>query len=223
MASNDVLPSLAQDMIRIHKVITRGLTIGVERGEAYARDGFPNPGLRKGYTDYIHSLRVVLEAHHRGEDQIAFPILQGKQVTAPYETLTADHQRIEPLLGMVAKAESQLAGGTNDAVLSELVGLLRQLTSVWGPHIQVEEVHFTRPLLSNVMSPEEQAEVSGKMSQHAQQHATPPFLSLPFVLYNLQTEDRAAMAAVLPRTVVEELIPKVWKEQWSAMKPFLLE
>ena len=216
-------PSLANDLLRIHKVITRGLRVGIEKGDQFIQNGFTDETTRKGYTDYIHSLRVVLEAHHRGEDQIAFPILQGKQVTAPYETLTADHQRIEPLLGMVAKAESQLAGGTNDAVLSELVGLLRQLTSVWGPHIQVEEVHFTRPLLSNVMSPEEQAEVSGKMSQHAQQHATPPFLSLPFVLYNLQTEDRAAMAAVLPRTVVEELIPKVWKEQWSAMKPFLLE
>jgi hypothetical protein len=31
------------------------------------------------------------------------------------------------------------------------------------------------------------------------------------------------MAASMPSMVLDELIPKAWKEQWAPMKPFLLE
>jgi hypothetical protein len=42
-------------------------------------------------------------------------------------------------------------------------------------------------------------------------------------LYNLTREDREAMATMIPKTLVEEMVPVVWKEKWAPMKPFLLE
>lgn len=45
---------------------------------------------------------------------------------------------------------------------------------------------------------------------------------VPFLLYNLPPEKRAAFAQMLPPVVTQQLVPVVWKEKWEPMKPFLL-
>lgn len=215
--------SIAQDLIRIHKVITRGLAVTVEKGTAYLQAGFPDSAIRRGYTDYALSLSIVLEAHHLGEDEVAFPALQEKLPTAPYERLSKNHLEIEVLLGMIRQTIPPLAETGDEASLRHLLEILRKVTAIWRPHIQAEERHFAQEALSAVMSMDEQIHISGLMAKHGQEHSVPAYLALPFVLFNLAAEDRSAMAAKMPRTVLEELIPNVWKDQWAPMKPFLLE
>jgi hemerythrin-like domain-containing protein len=195
----------------------------VARGTDFMQAGFTDPGMRKGYADYTQSLVTVLDAHHLNEDEIAFPSLRDKITAAPYDRLTRNHQEIVVLLASVSKALPAVAEKGDQADLLELVDILRKISSVWRPHIQTEEFYFSEEALAASVSPEEQERISAAMAKHSQEHSTPPSLVLPFVLFNLEAEDRAEMAATLPAMVVEELIPKGWKEQWAPMKPFLLE
>lgn len=63
------LPNLAHDLVRIHKVITRGLSVGVTRGREFLGDGFPSQDLKSGFADYIRSLVSVVAAITWGKTQ----------------------------------------------------------------------------------------------------------------------------------------------------------
>jgi hypothetical protein len=223
MMANNNPPNLAQDLLRIHRAITRGLTVGVEKGAEFAEHGFPDPGLRRGFTDYTLSLAVVLRAHHLGEDEIAFPFFRERLPASLYERLAADHHKIEALLNPLRQAIANVAATGGQADLNRVVDDLRSIGAVWTPHIRLEEGHFSEEALSAVMTMEEQGRLSGMMAKHSQEHATPGYLALPFTLFNLQAEDRAAMSATMPSMVIDELVPKAWKDQWAPMRPFLLE
>ena len=173
--------------------------------------------------DYVQSLAAVLSAHHQAEDEIAFPALRKSLPAVPYERLTADHKKIEAALGSVMNTLPEAAGTNSTAGLGIVVDGLRKVLAVWTPHIKIEETSFAPTAIAEVMSPNEQAEVSASMGKHAQEHAGPPFLVIPFVLFNLAGADRAAMAKTMPKVILEQLIPGEWKEQWSPMRPFLLD
>jgi hypothetical protein len=221
--NNRNLPNFAQDLVRIHKVITRGLNVGVTRGKEFLDVGFPNQGIQRGFADYIQSLRSVLSAHHLGEDEIAFPALKEKLPAAPYGRLAEDHKIIEAALTLVKASISEVAGANPAAGLGVVMDALKKILRMWTPHMGKEEKFFAERAIGEVMTPDEQAGLSGSMSKLSQVHAVPPFLVLPFVLFNLDGADREAMAATLPEVVIKQLLPIDWKEQWSAMRPFLLD
>jgi hypothetical protein len=223
MVTQNNPPNLAQDFIRIHRVITRGLRIAVDRGTEFLNEGFSHLGLQQGFVTYIQTLTVVLEAHHLGEDEIAFPSFGQVLPAASYERLAADHQKISALIGSIRHSSELIGSEGCESELNLLVEDLRKINAVWIPHIVIEEVSFSQKALTAVMSPDAQSQLSAALTKHAQEHALPPYLALPFVLYNLDAEDRASFAATLPTLVWEELIPKVWIDQWAPMKPFLLE
>lgn len=221
--NNSNIPNLAQDLVRIHKVITRGLTVGVTRGKEFLDDGFPNQGIQRGFADYIQSLGSVLSAHHLGEDEIAFPALKEKLTAAPYGRLAEDHKIIETALTLVRESILEVTRANPAGGLGVVIDNLRKVLAIWTPHIRKEETSFAARAIGEVMTPDEQGKLSSSMAKLSQEHAVPPFLVLPFVLFNLAGADREAMAATLPEVVIKKLLPIDWKEQWSAMRPFLLD
>ena len=44
-----------------------------------------------------------------------------------------------------------------------------------------------------------------------------------FLLYNLPAPERKVFSAGMPDELLQTLVPVVWKEQWQAMAPFLLD
>jgi hypothetical protein len=222
MPNDSNLPNLAQDLLRIHKVITRGLTVGVTRGKEFLADGFTSEGIQRGFSDYIQSLGSVLAAHHLGEDTVAFPALKERLPSAPYVRLAADHKKIEAALTPVSKSIAEVAGANPVSGLGGVVDGLRKIMAIWPSHIGVEETSFGSNAIARVMTAEEQADISVSMAKHSQAHAGPPFLVLPFVLFNLSGAERTAMSATLPASVME-LVEKEWKEKWSPMRPFFLD
>jgi hemerythrin-like domain-containing protein len=223
MAVNHSPANIAQDLLRIHRVISRALIVSARRGEEFLQAGFPDLRLRKGYTDYTRTLTVVLDGHHISEDEIAFPFLKEKIPAAPYDRLTRNHQEIDALIGSVQEALAPVEEDGDEAGLTRLVHGLGNIAEIWRPHIQTEEWYFSPEALAAAASPEEQKQVSAAMAKLSQEHANPASLAVPFVLYNLEPEDRAVMAAALPPQVLDELLPKAWKELWAPMRPFLLE
>jgi hemerythrin-like domain-containing protein len=223
MIPNSSLPNLAQDLLLTHRAITRGLTMAITRGTQYIREGFPNPDIQQGFADYIQSLAAVLGAHHISEDEILFPALKEKLPEAPYMRLSDDHEFIETSLLVVRRLIGDLKSGTYKVGLGIVIEGFKKDTTIWTPHIRLEEGFFSQDAIASVMTQEEQAQISIAMTKHSREHAGPPYLVLPFVLFNLSVGDRAVMAQTMPTEVTEELIPKVWKEKWALMKPFLLE
>jgi hemerythrin-like domain-containing protein len=215
--------SLAQDLIRIHKVISRSLEVGLGKGKGYQQSGLSQAQELRGYSSYIQCLVAVLSSHHTSEDLIAFPALRKVIADAPYGQLAADHHWVEIILTGVPQALTDLAGNTPTIGLNAIVSTLARLSQIWYPHIALEEKCFSEEALNSTLSIKEQNNISLATSKHSQEYANPPYLVIPFLLFNLEQEERLKMAATLPPTIVDELVPKVWKDQWAPMKPFLLD
>lgn len=223
MIPKNDLPNFADDLVRIHKVITRGLTITTQRGTQFMKDGFPDATTRQGFADYVQALAAVLSAHHLSEDEIAFPALKVKLPKAPYTRLAADHKFIESSLVTVRQLINDLEKGSSMMGWGLVIEGLKKDFTAWTPHILLEETFFSKDAIADAMTPDEQAQLSISMSKYSQEHAGPPYLVLPFVLFNLAPEDRAAITETMPKQVMEDLFSKAGKERWEAMKPFLLE
>ena len=215
--------SLAKDLIRIHKVITRSINVSLGKGKEYVQVGFPTSGMQQGYSSYIHCLTSILDSHHTSEDEIAFPAFRKVLPLAPYAQLTAEHHQVEKLLAKAPPWIEKLTSDKYEDALRSLVNFLEDLSRLWFPHIQVEEEYFSEAVLNAVLNPEEQGRISAATGQHSQEHSGPPYWVVPFVLYNLEHDERAVMASSFPPEIMDVLIPKVWKDQWAPMKPYLLD
>ncbi len=212
-------PNVAADLIRIHRVITRGLEVSIQHSRAPLA-----AAAAAGFITYVQTLSWVLHGHHVGEDQAAFPFLRQKQIDAPYLLLVAEHGQMQAILNEVKPAIDQLAAEPGDRKSLAFMHLaLNRLAGVWQPHIAREEAHLTSQAIAAAISLEEQISLAQKFAQHGQQNSGPAHLAVPFVLYNLSAEDRAAMIRVMPPEVTQHLVPVVWKDQWAPMKPFLLD
>jgi len=177
-----------------------------------------------GFVSYVQTLAWVLHGHHVGEDQAAFPFFRERQVDAPYLLLVAEHGQMQAILDEVVPALDRLAAEPGDRKSLALVHqALSRLTGIWHPHIQREETHLTEEAIAAARGVEEQMGLAMGLSQHARQNSGPDYLAVPFVLYNLSAEDRAAMIRVMPPEITQHLVPVVWKDQWAPLKPFLLD
>ena len=211
-------PDLAGDLLRIHRVVTRGLKVSLENGKRYHEAGFPDAPNREGFYNYVKALATVLDSHHSGEDMIAFPLVRVKIPTAPVDHLCSDHEKMKIHLDEIERLMAD-----SEPSLPLLVEQLEKLNEIWGEHIHLEETMFSVQNMRSIFQPYEQADLTQKFSQHSMQTVGDRGpLVIPFILYNLTPEDRAIFSTTLPPVVTQQLVPTVWKAQWSSMKPFLL-
>jgi hemerythrin-like domain-containing protein len=217
-------PNVAADLVRIHSVVTRGLKVSIERSQAFAQGGFPDDTTRQGFVDYVQSLVSVLHAHHLGEDELAFPYLRELLPDAPFDLLSEQHQHMLPILDKIkAASEAVAVQEPKSQPLNDLKRALTEIADLWQPHIQIEEEHFSVEKGAELISVDEHIRLAQLFAKLSQEHAQPDYLVVPFILYNLAPEDRAIMAGAMPPMVTQELVPKVWKEKWAPMQPFLLD
>jgi hypothetical protein len=217
-------PNIGADLLRIHRVITRGIQVSLQHSAGFAQEGFPGAAAQEGFLLYLRALRGVLDAHHLGEEEVTFPVMREKMPGIPYEKLLADHRAIVEGLEKLDKAAAAVAGGAGSGdSLIELDGVLAGLSRLWYPHIAIEEVLWSPEAIAALLSDEENLDLGRKTSESSQKHLHAPAVELPFVLYNLEPEDRAVMAQAMPPAVTQQLVPVAWRDQWAPMKPFLLE
>lgn len=213
-------PNLAKDLRLVHKIITRGLDVSIESAETFAQEGFPDQDVREGYRKYATALLSFVSSHHSGEDEIAFPYFRERLPAMPFDRLEWEHERIEELL---ERGQGYLDHLEDEQALRDLTSVLQEIDKIWQSHITVEEEHFNIEDMAEMLPPKEHERLSGKMAQHSIEHAEPTYLVVPFGLYNLPADQREILASKMPPKVINELVPKVWKEKWAPMQPFLLE
>jgi hemerythrin-like domain-containing protein len=216
-------PNVALDLLRIHAIITRGLTVATEKSQVFAQAGPPDASTLAGFTCYARSLASVLHGHHLTEDELAFPYLRTKVPDAPYDLLTAQHQELAALVDQTRTAIDDVEAGRDVAAsLTRLNGVLRRAIEVWQPHIGIEEDRFAPDKVGPLLAREEHVRLGGLYAAHGRRHMGPAALVVPFLLYNLPREERALFARNMPFVLTRLLVPVVWKNRWAPMRPFLL-
>jgi hemerythrin-like domain-containing protein len=209
-------PNIGADLKRIHRAVSRGLAVALENCRSFAKGGFPDDTTREGFWKYCQGLEANAHGHHMIEDSLFFPYLQERLPGTDFARLTTEHQEMHRLLAdMRAARETGSVEGMCRA-LSEMAGL-------WQPHIETEETEFSPEVMARIMTIPEHIEMAQKSAALSQQHSQPAPIAVPFLLYNLQGDDRAHFMAVMPAEVTQQLVPIVWKDEWAAMKPFLLD
>lgn len=210
--------NIGTSLICIHRVITRGLSVSIENSQSFAQTGFPDPLTLSGFSDYVKAWLSVISAHHLVEDELAFPYFRDMIPDAPYDLISAEHQTMASIL-----LEAKVAVGTQPNIaLKELEDAATRINKIWHPHIQREEHYFSVARLAELIEPEEHVRLNRLFMEFDQQHSGPDYLVVPFMLYNLSEEDRKVLADAMPPVLTQELVPIVWKDKWSQMKPFLL-
>jgi hemerythrin-like domain-containing protein len=209
-------PNIGLDLQRIHRFITRGLAVSLENCQAFAESGFPDDTTREGFWKYCQALEANALGHHLVEDELFFPYLQERMPATDFGELMDEHQLMHTFLDAMQTAR---AAGSLEAIQSAL----SQLTELWQPHIAKEETRFSPEVAAQVLTVPEHIEMAQKAAAFNQEHVQPAALAVPFMLYNLETDDRAHFMAVFPPEITEQLVPIVWKDAWAPMKPFLLD
>ena len=217
-------PNVGADMLRIHSVITRGLSVSIEQSAGFAQQGYPDAATQNGFVLYVQTLGSVLSAHHLAEDELAFPYLRDKLPDEPFDQLMADHRVMEEILEeLEAIAEAAAAEAQAGDSLNDLNRAFIKLADLWHPHIGKEERFYNVERMAALMDVDEHVRLGKAVGEHSQQHLNPPYLGIPFVLYNLPADERAIMAQAMPPAVTQQLVPVDWKAKWAPMQPFLLD
>jgi hemerythrin-like domain-containing protein len=212
---------VGNDLLRIHRVITRGLEIGIQHTQKLLE---LESAADQGFVDYLIALISTLDSHHQTEDEVAFPYLRQKNLSAPYDILAAEHIEMLKVLKTLQQMLPNLAiQGAQSKPLADANLALKKILEIWRVHIRREEESFSPAVAAQLLTEEDQAALSMSMGQFAQQHSSPDYLVIPFILYNLTPQDRAVMINAMPPVITQELLPGPWKEKWGPMQPYLLE
>ncbi len=216
-------PNVASDLLRVHSIITRALSVTSEKSQRFAQEGFPDASTKEGFLCYARSFVSVLHGHHLTENELAFPYFRDKLPDAPYDLLIAQHQELVHVLDEIKAAIEEVSEEPQAAkALNRLNQTLRRLGDLWHPHIDIEQEHFTVAKLEALINREEHIRLGKLFVEHSQKHTGPGYLVVPFLLYNLAPEERVILARNMPFLLTYLLVPVIWKARWASMRPFLL-
>jgi hemerythrin-like domain-containing protein len=212
------LSPVVEGLTMIHRIISRGLNTSLRKCDEYlGKQGIP-PSEAAGFSMYLSTLNRVTHSHHLSEDELAFPYFS-EHLEAPYNKLKDDHQNIARVL--VTLDQCLLEAPTNG--VSKLREVLDEFNNLWVQHIKIEEENFTSEKVNIIAGRQEQLNIVEKLAAHGRINSGPGPLALPFMFYNLDGKDRELFMIPFPWIVRKVLVPIIWKGQWKAMRPFLLQ
>ena len=217
MSANPV-PNVGTDLIRIHKVMTRALEV--------SRQGSQDASLpetnQAGFESFVRALTILLHSHHLGEDELAFPFWRTHLPNGPFDLLSDQHHQMTIYLGQIEGWLGAKETAWQPGERSKLHQTVTDLQSLWLSHISTEEAAIGPENSLQYLTPEENALLGQQLAEHGQAHSQPSELVMPFVVYNLEGEDRVEFIKLVPPLITQQLIPFAWKAVWAPMQPFLL-
>jgi hypothetical protein len=152
---------------------------------------------KEGAGLYEESLYATIITHHKTEDESTFPFFRDKTPDIPFDELIEDHKKMESLVEQ------------KDIV---------NLKELWTQHIKKEESYFTQERLDSLLDPDEQMKYRIEVGKTAGKYSVPPFLVVPFALFNLTEEERKVFAQNLPPDVLN-MVDTEWQAKWKPMEP----
>jgi hypothetical protein len=215
--------TLAQDLIRIHRIITRALNTDTVKGVEYLQSGFPSDDEMLGYGKYNHCLMSVLSSHLQSEDLIAFRVFRKWLPLAPYEQMTAEHHRIEALMSLIPGVIKDISSDSPMYGLRVLILILRKISKLWSAHSELEEGYFSDTAITAAINEELQLEIDDAVSKLRLESTSPPYWVVPFLLYPIEQPDRTSITVNHPSQILVDLLQHRWAYEWSPSEPIVLE
>ena len=216
--STDPLPNVGNDLLRIHRVITRALDVSLQNSQSTNLA----EGHKQGFVTYIRVMTILLHSHHAGEDELSFPFWRTRLPTGPFDELSEQHRQMIIYLEQIERWLGAGPAACQADTLSELHHTLTNLQTLWQTHIALEEATIGPENSRQYLTPVENEQLGKQLAEHGQAHGQPGELVMPFVVYNLSGADRAEFVKLLPPVMLQQLIPFAWKAAWAPMTPFLL-
>ena len=214
---------VASDLINVHKVITRALDVAVDENASAFERRAAKRAEYDGYILYTECLLRQLHEHHSNEDRVVFPMMRSLLPDAPYDLLMSQHAEMINVVEQVESAITALKAETYAAdIQAQLLGDLQDLRVRWADHIAEEEAHFGPAGIPPAISMTDRVRIGKAAARYAQLHSFPIALMLPFMLYNLQDQDRATMSQTVPGFMTKFFVPVLWRKRWEPMRPYLL-
>jgi hemerythrin-like domain-containing protein len=214
----DTIPNVGSDLVRIHKVITRALDVAIQNSQGRNLDE-----IRQGFASYARAMTVLLHAHHSGEDELVFPFWKTRLPGGPFEELGRQHGEMLEFLELIERWLNAGAEAWQTSAMDELHGALSELSDLWSKHIALEEATVGPENSQTYLTAYENGQMAKQLAEHGQKLSQPGELVMPFIVYNLEEEDRGEFLSLLPPVVAQQLIPVAWRPVWEPMRPFLLE
>ena len=210
---------LSKGLDLIHKVLSRPLDVGLSHIDKCLSLNKIDIQNHDGFKDYINSLVTVFFGHHHGEDEILFPTFEDKIKNSDLSKLKKQHKELHPLTEQI-KNRINVKNPTLGEY-REIRSLLKETKNLWVKH-RNEEEETVELNLEPTLSSKEQLELNEKLSKHGQSISEPATLILPFLIYNLEGNDRHEFTSDMPWILKNFIVPTIWKSKWEKMKPFLL-
>mgnify|MGYP001313873413 CR=1 FL=1 len=210
---------LSKGLDLIHKVLSRPLDVGILHLDKCLVLNEVDIEKHDGFKDYINSLVNVFSGHHDGEDEIMFPTFEKKIKDSDFSKLKEQHKKLHPLTEQIKNKVNIDSPTINN--YKELRDLLQETKDLWVEHREEEEKTVELDL-EPLFSSKEQIELTDKLGKHGQSMSKPATLILPFLIYNLESNDRAEFTSDMPWILKKFVVPVIWKKKWEKMKPFLL-
>ncbi|HKY40944.1 MAG TPA: hemerythrin domain-containing protein [Polyangiaceae bacterium] len=139
LLNDDGSASMATALMMSHHGLRRDLARFVGALQTQALE----PGKVQALKEEWQSFHATLHGHHEAEDNGMFPSMrtQSEALAKTIDKLGADHRLIDPLLERGDAAFAELGAGTDEAL-----GVVKELQSLLGPHLALEESELT-PLI----------------------------------------------------------------------------
>ncbi len=165
----------------------------------------------------------MLDSHHLTEDDIGFPYFEKDLPDTHFEWLHEDHnlitgflEELTPIMDIFEKTD------TTQENLKDIEAVLLKIEDRWNQHVGLEEEEFIN-IIDTLAPYEDRVKLIDQFFDFNEDLLQPYHLSLPFMLYNLGTEDRNRWSKGYSRDLLKKVETVSWKEQWGSMKPFFLE
>ena len=210
---------LSKGLELIHKVLSRPLDVGISHLDRCLSSNKIDMENHAGFKDYISSLVTVFFGHHHGEDEIMFPTFEEKIKDSDFSKLKKQHKELHPLADKI-KDKFNIDVPTIDNY-REIRELLKETKDLWVEHRDEEEKTVELDI-EPMLSSKEQIELGEKVGEHGRSMSKPATLILPFIIYNLEGNDREEFTSDMPWILKKFIVPVIWKKKWQKMKPFLL-
>ena len=97
--STDPLPNVGNDLLLIHKVITRALNVSWQKSQGTDL----SESHQEGFMTYVRALTILLDAHHAGEDELAFPFWRIRLPNGPFDKLSEHHRQMVTYLDQIER------------------------------------------------------------------------------------------------------------------------
>ncbi|MFG2622617.1 hemerythrin domain-containing protein [Streptomyces sp. NPDC048507] len=185
------------EMVVVHRALRREARLLVELVAAVA----PGDTARaRVLADHFRGYRLGLHRHHRGEDEVLWPLLLARVDLEADLVLRmeAQHERVAATLAAAGRALPAWEGTAGEAERDTLVAVLAEHRAVLLAHVDEEE-RALLPLAARHVTAYEWAALGEHFMTSTPQSELP--LLLGMVLEDADRSERAALLAVLPRGV----------------------